>query len=70
VDHGRSFGVSEFSGLSRIAGVRLISLQKNQGSEQLARLPAGMQVEALGEDYNSGPDAFLDSAAIMVTSTW
>jgi tetratricopeptide (TPR) repeat protein len=65
VDVGRSFAVSGFEEISQLSGVRLISLQKNLGSEQLARLPAGMKVETLGEDFDSGPDAFLDTAAVM-----
>ena len=67
VDSGRSFAASEFVVLSKLPNVRLISLQKNLGAEQLARLPAGMQVETLDEDYDSGPDAFLDTAAVMMT---
>jgi tetratricopeptide (TPR) repeat protein len=51
-----------FEGLSRLEGVRLISLQKGFGAEQRAALP---WVESLGEDFDQGPDAFLDSAAVM-----
>jgi Flp pilus assembly protein TadD len=65
VDVGRSFIASDFFTIGRIAGVRLISLQKGQGVEQLAQLPAGMTVETLGEDFDAGPDAFLDSAAAI-----
>jgi uncharacterized protein DUF6165 len=42
-------------------------LQKNDGVEQLQHLPEGMQVETLGEDYDAGDDAFLDTAAVMET---
>ena len=45
--------------------MRLISLQKNDGAEQLEDLPAGMSVERLGDDYDAGPDAFVDAAAVM-----
>jgi hypothetical protein len=45
--------------------VRLISLQKVNGLEQLAHLPEGMRVETLGDDFESGPDAFCDAAAVM-----
>jgi ADP-heptose:LPS heptosyltransferase len=65
IDSGRSFAVTEFLGVSQIPGVRLISLQKREGREQLDRLPAGMKVETLEEDFDAGPDAFLDSAAVM-----
>ena len=42
--------------------MRLISLQKGAGSEQLAMLPAGMTVEQLGGDF---PQDFSDTAAAM-----
>lgn len=67
IDIGRSFPLVEFQRLARIPGVRLISLQKNDGTEQLAALPDGMSVETLGDDYDSGPDAFLDTAAVMMS---
>ena len=65
VDVGRSFPVSLFEGLAQIEGVRLISLQKNEGVEQLKNLPVGMIVETLPDDFDSGENAFLDSAAVM-----
>lgn len=58
----RAMPLSCFEGLSRIAGVRLISLQKGPGTEQLALLPA---VESLGPEFDDGPNAFLDSAALI-----
>jgi hypothetical protein len=62
---GRSFPVSLFEGLATINGVRLISLQKNEGVEQLENLPIGMKVETLPDDFDGGENAFLDSAAVM-----
>jgi tetratricopeptide (TPR) repeat protein len=64
-DRGRSFPLASLAPLSRIPGVRLISLQKNDGVEQLAGLPEGMRVETLGPDFDGGPDAFVDTAAVM-----
>src|SRR5262249_16455220 len=64
-DKTRSVAVREFMPLSQIPGVRLISLQKNFGTEQLQALPEGMTVETLGDDYDAGPDAFRDTAAVM-----
>lgn len=63
VDVGRSFPLRWFAPLAGMSGVRLISLQKGFGSEQLA--DAGFAVESLGADFDSGADAFLDSAAIL-----
>lgn len=64
-DFGRSFPVAAFEGLSRLAGVRLISLHKGDGEHQLQGLPAGMTVETLGSNFDSGAYAFLDTAAVM-----
>ncbi len=64
-DDGRSFAPEEFMGVSRIPNVRLISLQKGSGQEQLQALPGGMEVESLGEDFDAGDNAFLDAAAVM-----
>jgi tetratricopeptide (TPR) repeat protein len=64
VDLGRSFALAKLAPLARIPGVRLISLQKNAGSEQLDHLPPGMRVERL-DGRDDGPDAFLDTAAVM-----
>ena len=64
-DAGRSFPLTQFQVLSGIAGVRLISLHKGDGEAQLSELPEGMTVETLGKEYDAGPDAFLDTAAVM-----
>lgn len=48
--------------LGGVPDVRLISLQKHAGLEQLADCPA---VETLGDDFDSGSDAFLDTAAAI-----
>ncbi|WP_374468309.1 tetratricopeptide repeat protein [Phenylobacterium sp.] len=51
--------------LAAVPGVRLISLQKVNGLEQLAALPPGL-VQDLGDDFDPGPDAFVDTAAAMM----
>jgi hypothetical protein len=65
VDFGRSFSVSLFQDISKINGVRLISLQKNEGVEQLISLPKGMNIETLPDYFDSGDNNFLDTAAVM-----
>jgi hypothetical protein len=65
MDIGRSFSLREFVNIAAVPDVRLISLQKNDGTEQLANLPEGMNVETLGADFDAGPNAFLDTAAVM-----
>jgi Glycosyltransferase family 9 (heptosyltransferase) len=64
-DKGRSVSLEKLFPISRLEGVRLISLQKLQGLEQLDRLPHGMRVETLGDGVDSGSDAFVDTAAVM-----
>jgi len=61
----RSFPLAMLQGVGALPGVRLISLQKVNGLEQLESLPAGMTVETLGDDFDPGPDMFVDTAAAM-----
>ena len=56
---GKSFPLAALQAIAHLPGVRLISLQKNAGAEQLKTLPAGMKVEAF-DDLDSGPGAFLE----------
>ena len=64
-DAGRSFALRHMEILAQVPGVRLISLQKGAGAEQLLEL-AQPWVEDLGEAFEpDGPDAFLDVAAVM-----
>ena len=64
-DRARSFPLAAAGPLARLPGVRLISLQKGFGEEQLEALPREMRVEIPGGDLDSGPDAFVDTAALM-----
>ncbi len=64
-DDERSFPLAALAPLAAVPGVRLISLQKGEGEEQLAELPKTMTVETLGADFDTGADAFLDTAAAM-----
>jgi tetratricopeptide (TPR) repeat protein len=65
IDQGRSIPLAFFEGLSRIVDVRLISLQKGAGVEQLAQGFARNGVEALGGDADFDRDGFIDTAAVM-----
>lgn len=62
---GKTFSPAHFEALSKIPGVRLIGLQKADESAELNDLPPGMAVEQLSADFDAGPDAFIDSAAVM-----
>ncbi len=59
---GRSFPLTSFEKLAKLPGVRLISLQKGATEPEL-RTP-GMNIEIL-DRFDNGPDAFIDTAAIM-----
>jgi Tfp pilus assembly protein PilF len=63
-DH-RAIPLRYFQTLGQISGVRLICLQKFDGLEQLAQSPVGMVIETLGDDFDAGPDAMVDCAAVM-----
>jgi tetratricopeptide (TPR) repeat protein len=64
-DRGRSMPLAALAPLATVASVRLISLQKGAGEEQLANLPPSFEVETLGADFDTGADAFVDTAAAM-----
>lgn len=61
----RSAALSFFAPLAAIEGVRLISLQKPNPGALADPLMDRLGVETLGPDFDSGPDAFLDTAAAM-----
>jgi tetratricopeptide (TPR) repeat protein len=64
-DPARSFPLAAAASLASLPGVRLVSLQKGFSEEQIDGLPRGMKVETLGEEFDCGPDAFVDAAAAM-----
>lgn len=59
----RAFPLAALQPVANLPGVRLISLQKGEGSEQIET--AGFPVETLGDDFDSGPDGFVDTLAVM-----
>jgi tetratricopeptide (TPR) repeat protein len=59
----RAFQLSDLEPLSHVPGVRLICLQKNDGTEQMPG--ANFPVESLGTAFDDGTDAFIDTASIM-----
>jgi FkbM family methyltransferase len=66
VDVGRFFPLRHCAPLAMHPGLHLISLQKHHGLDQLDALPPGMRIQTLGPDFDAGPDAFLDTAAVMM----
>jgi hypothetical protein len=64
-DFHRSIPLRFFEPLARVPGVRLFSLQKNEGVEQLAQIAGTFAVTELGSrlDVDTGP--FRDTAAVL-----
>jgi tetratricopeptide (TPR) repeat protein len=56
---GKEYPLSALGGISRLPGVRLISLQKDAGA-----IPDGLKLEQF-DDLDRGSDAFLDSAGTI-----
>jgi hypothetical protein len=64
IDIGRSFPLALLEPVARLPSVRLISLQKGVGLEQLQALPKGMTVAEPPDSWDEDVP-FLDSAAIL-----
>ncbi|RMF90866.1 MAG: tetratricopeptide repeat protein, partial [Nitrospinota bacterium] len=65
-DRFRSLPLRCFAPLTRIDGVRVYSLQKGAGTEQLQELPTGMRVHDLGKELDEETGLFMDTAAVMM----
>jgi hypothetical protein len=63
-DHFRSFPLAQLAPLAEVKGVRLVSLQKGPGAEQLPALRGRFEVLDLGEELDAD-GAFLDTAAVL-----
>jgi tetratricopeptide (TPR) repeat protein len=61
-DGQRSVPLAQFAALAAIGGVRLVSLQKGFGSEQIAS--CGLDVRTLGDELDA-EGAFVDTAAVI-----
>jgi tetratricopeptide (TPR) repeat protein len=64
-DRHRSIPLRHFEALARVPGVRLLSLQKGVGSDQLQGLGAAWGVLDLGPRLDETAGAFMDTAAVM-----
>jgi hypothetical protein len=64
---GRSIPLTALAPLAELPGVSLVSLQKGAGAEQLQQVPFRHPVLDLGPEFDGGPDAFVDAAAVMST---
>ena len=64
VDIGRSFPLSLFERLSKLPNVELVSLHKGEGQKQIKDV--NFKLTTLGENFDVGENAFIDTAAVMV----
>jgi tetratricopeptide (TPR) repeat protein len=64
-DRQRSLPLREFAPLAALRGVRLVSLQKGPGSEQLAAVAGQWPVTDLGARLDEAAGPFMDTAAVM-----
>jgi tetratricopeptide (TPR) repeat protein len=62
---GRSIPLAALQPLAQLPGVSLVSLQKGPGLEQVHNVPFAERIIDLSADLDTGPDAFLDTAAVM-----
>jgi tetratricopeptide (TPR) repeat protein len=62
-DHLRSFALAQFTPLTALPGIRLFSLQKGPGTEQLENMGGGLPVTDLGTSFAA--DSLMDAAAAM-----
>jgi tetratricopeptide (TPR) repeat protein len=65
LNYKRCIPLAEFAPLGRLEDVRLFSLQKGPGAEQLRTLAGRFPVTDLGSRLDEGSGAFLDTAAVM-----
>jgi tetratricopeptide (TPR) repeat protein len=67
LDRTRSLPLAVFAPLAEIEGVRLISLQKGLGEEQIREVAFRDRIETLGEHFDEDGGAFADTAAVMMS---
>jgi hypothetical protein len=66
IDRGRSVPLAALAPVARLPGIRLIALQKLHGLDQIGPARAHVPVLRL-EGVDAGRDAFLDTAAILMS---
>jgi tetratricopeptide (TPR) repeat protein len=66
-DRGRSIPLAAFAPLADVPDVRLISLQKRPGAEQIASVPFRGRIEQVLDVSDTSDAAFLDTVALVDT---
>jgi hypothetical protein len=65
-DYFRSLPLAQFAPVAACPGVKLFSLQKGTGSEQLASWSGPAEIVDLGSSLDVEGNAFVDTAAVMM----
>jgi hypothetical protein len=65
IDRMRSISLTEFAPLARVPGVRLYSLQKGPGREELNALAGPLGITDLGRELDEKTGAFVETAAVL-----
>lgn len=66
-DRGRSIPLEAFAPLADLPDIRLISLQKRPGLEQIAKVPFRGRIEQVLDASDTGDEAFLDTTALVAS---
>ncbi|ACK51253.1 TPR repeat-containing protein [Methylocella silvestris BL2] len=61
----RGFSLDCLGPIAAIEGARLIGLVKGEGPMEIETPQGSARIEGPGPDYDAGPDAFIDCAAVM-----
>lgn len=67
-DAQRSVPLRYFETLAQVPRVRLVSVQKHHGREQLARWPASLPLDDLGESLEVNTPPFVETAAVLAAA--
>jgi hypothetical protein len=65
-DRHRSIPLEQFAPLAKVPGVRLVSLQKGLGTEQIDKVAGKLSVTTLGAHRDEAAGAFMDTAAVLM----
>jgi tetratricopeptide (TPR) repeat protein len=64
-DRGRSLPLALFESIANLPEVRLISLQRGAGTEQIDECRRRFDLQTMPAEFDQGSNAFLDSAALL-----
>jgi len=65
IDKGRSFSLEFFKKISKMQNIQLINLYKGDDEKKL--LDIDFKITSFGDNFDNGKDAFVDTAAIMMS---